>query len=166
MAGGRQAAFDAAAPAVDDMGTTVRHTGPTGTGTTVKLVNQLLVGIHSLAAAEAMLMGTKSGADPALVYELVSSGWGQSFMLDRNAPVMLDQTYDDARAPLKTILKDLGLIQELARSIGTPTPAGDLAYNIFAQATEAGLGDLDASALVKLLEKEAGVQVRRSAGSW
>ena len=71
------------------------------------------------ATREAMLMGAKSGADPALVYELVSSGWGQSFMLDRNAEVMLDQTYEDARAPVRTILKDLGLIQELARSIGT-----------------------------------------------
>lgn len=161
MAGGPKEAYDAALHAFDAMGDTVRHTGPTGTGTTVKLVNQLLVGIHSLAAAEAMLMGAKSGADPALVYELVSSGWGQSFMLDRNAPVMLDQTYDDARAPLRTVLKDLGLIQELARSIDTPTPAGDLAYKVFTQAAEAGLGDFDASVVVRYLEKEAGVIVQR-----
>lgn len=161
MAGGPAEAFGIASPAFDVMGGTVRHTGPTGTGTTVKLVNQLLVGVHSLAAAEAMLMGAKSGADPALVYELVSSGWGQSFMLDRNAPVMLDQTYEDARAPLKTILKDLGLIQDLARSIDTPTPAGDLAYKIFTQAAEAGLGDLDTPVVVRLLEKEAGVEVKR-----
>ncbi|MCH7843277.1 MAG: NAD(P)-dependent oxidoreductase [Chloroflexi bacterium] len=161
MAGGPKEAFDAVSAAFDAMGATVRHTGPTGTGTTVKLVNQLLVGVHTLAAAEAMVMGAKSGADPALVYELVSSGWGQSFMLDRNAPVMLDQTYEDARAPLKTILKDLGLIQELARSIGTPTPAGDLAFKLFTQAAEAGLGDLDAPVVVRLLEKEAGVTVRR-----
>ncbi len=161
MAGGPEEAFNAASPAFDAMGGTVRHTGPTGTGTTVKLVNQLLVGVHTLAAAEAMLMGAKSGADPALVYELVSSGWGQSFMLDRNAPVMLDQTFQDARAPLKTILKDLGLIQELARSIDTPTPAGDLAFKIFTQAAEAGLGDLDTPVVVKLLEKEAGVKVQR-----
>ena len=161
MAGGPEEAFNAASPVFDAMGGTVRHTGPTGTGTTVKLVNQLLVGVHTLAAAEAMLMGAKSGADPALVYELVSSGWGQSFMLDRNAPVMLDQTFQDARAPLKTILKDLGLIQELARSIDTPTPAGDLAFKIFTQAAEAGLGDLDTPVVVKLLEKEAGVKVQR-----
>ena len=161
MAGGLKEAFDAALPAFDAMGGTVRHTGPTGTGTTVKLVNQLLVGVHTLAAAEAMLMGTKSGADPALVYELVSSGWGQSFMLDRNSSVMLDQTYEDARAPVRTILKDLGLIQELARSIDTPTPAGDVAYKLFAQAAEAGLGDLDMPGVARLLEKEAGVEIRR-----
>ena len=161
MAGGPEEAFAAALPAFDAMGGTVRHTGPTGTGTTVKLVNQLLVGVHTLAAAEAMLMGTKSGADPALVYELVSSGWGQSFMLDRNSSVMLDQTYEDARAPVRTILKDLGLIQELARSIDTPTPAGDVAYKLFAQAAEAGLGDLDMPGVARLLEKEAGVEIRR-----
>ena len=161
MAGGPEEAFAAALSAFDAMGGTVRHTGPTGTGTTVKLVNQLLVGVHTLAAAEAMLMGTKSGADPALVYELVSSGWGQSFMLDRNSSVMLDQTYEDARAPVRTILKDLGLIQELARSIDTPTPAGDVAYKLFAQAAEAGLGDLDMPGVARLLEKEAGVEIRR-----
>ena len=161
MAGGLEEAFAAALSAFDAMGGTVRHTGPTGTGTTVKLVNQLLVGVHTLVAAEAMLMGTKSGADPALVYELVSSGWGQSFMLDRNSSVMLDQTYEDARAPVRTILKDLGLIQELARSIDTPTPAGDVAYQLFTQAAEAGLGNLDMPGVAKLLEKEAGVEIRR-----
>ncbi|MEC9272071.1 MAG: NAD(P)-dependent oxidoreductase [Chloroflexota bacterium] len=161
MAGGLEEAFAAALSAFDAMGGTVRHTGPTGTGTTVKLVNQLLVGVHTLVAAEAMLMGTKSGADPALVYELVSSGWGQSFMLDRNSSVMLDQTYEDARAPVRTILKDLGLIQELARSIDTPTPAGDVAYKLFTWAAEAGFGDLDMSGVARLLEKEAGVEIRR-----
>lgn len=163
MAGGPKEAFHAAAPVFDAMGGTVRHTGPTGTGTTVKLVNQLLVGVHTLAAAEAMLMGAKAGADPALVYELVSSGWGQSFMLDRNSSVMLDQTYEDARAPVRTILKDLGLIQELARSIETPTPAGDVAFKLFTQAAEAGFADLDMPGVLRLLEQEAGVEVKRKA---
>ena len=163
MVGGPEEAFEAVSPVFDAMGTTVRYTGPTGTGTTVKLANQLLVGVHTLAAAEAILMGAKSGADPALVYELVSSGWGQSFMLDRNSSVMLDQTYEDARAPVRTILKDLGLIQDLARSIDTPTPAGDVAYKLFTQAAEAGLGDLDMPGVLRLLEKEAGMEVKRKA---
>ncbi|MEK7806728.1 MAG: NAD(P)-dependent oxidoreductase, partial [Chloroflexota bacterium] len=93
MAGGPKQAYDRALPVFEAMGTTVRHIGPTGTGTTVKLVNQLLVGIHSVAAAEAMLLGAKSGADPVLVFEVVNSGWGQSFMLGRNAPVMLDRNF-------------------------------------------------------------------------
>ena len=81
MAGGQNEAYNTVLPVFETMGTTVRHIGPTGTGTTVKLINQLLVGMHSLAAAEAMLMGSKAGADPKLVYEVVNSGWGQSFML-------------------------------------------------------------------------------------
>lgn len=82
-------------------------------------------------------------------------------MLDRNAPVMLDQTYEDARAPVRTILKDLGLIQELARSIDTPTPTGDAAYELFTQVADAGLGDLDMSGISRLLEKYAGTEIRR-----
>ena len=82
-------------------------------------------------------------------------------MLDRNSSVMLDHTYEDARAPVRTILKDLGLIQELARSINTPTPAGDVAYKLFAEAAEAGLGNLDMPGVAKLLEKEAGVEIQR-----
>ena len=57
------------------MGQTVQHVGPTGSGTAVKLVNQLLVGIHSLAAAEALLLGAKAGADPQQIFDLVNTGW-------------------------------------------------------------------------------------------
>jgi 3-hydroxyisobutyrate dehydrogenase-like beta-hydroxyacid dehydrogenase len=115
MAGGPQEAYDKALPLFEAMGATVRHIGPTGTGTTVKLVNQLLVGLHSLAAAEGMLLGAKSGADPELVFEVVNSGWGQSFMLNRNAPVMMDRDFDGARTQLRVFLKDLGLIHAWGR---------------------------------------------------
>ena len=112
MAGGAAEAYQRALPSFDAMGTTVRHIGPTGTGTVVKLVNQLLVGIHSVAAAEAMVVGAKAGADPALVFEVVNSGWGHSFMLDRNAPVMLDRDFDGVRTQIKVFLKDMGRSEE------------------------------------------------------
>ena len=161
MAGGSKEAYERALPLFDAMGATVRHMGPTGTGTTAKLVNQLLVGIHAVAAAEAMLLGAKSGADPELVFEVVNSGWGQSFMLGRNAPVMLDRDFDGVRSQIRVFLKDLGLIQELARELDTPTPAGDLAFQLHAKAVEQGLGDLDGAAIVLPLEAQAGYQVRR-----
>ena len=161
MAGGPAEAYHRALPVFEAMGATVRHIGPTGTGTTVKLVNQLLCVVHSLAAAEAMVLGAKSGADPALVFEVVNSGWGQSFMLGRNAPVMLDRTFDDARAPIRTYLKDLGLVQELARGLGVPTPACDLGFQQFKAAAGAGLGDLDVAGIVLPLEQQAGVEIRR-----
>ena len=161
MAGGPQEAYDKALPLFEAMGATVRHIGPTGTGTTVKLVNQLLVGLHSLAAAEGMLLGAKSGADPELVFEVVNSGWGQSFMLNRNAPVMMDRDFDGVRTQLRVFLKDLGLIHELAQELKVPTPGADLVYQLLSQATEQGLGDMDGAAIVLPLEEKAGFQIKR-----
>lgn len=161
MAGGPKEAYDRALPVFQSMGTTIRHIGPTGTGTTVKLVNQLLVGIHSVAAAEGMLLGAKSGADPALVFEVVNSGWGQSFMLARNAPVMLDRNFEGVRGQLSLFLKDMGLIQELAKELDTPIPGGDMAYRLLKEAAAQGLAALDPAAIVLPLEGKAGFQIRR-----
>ena len=161
MVGGPVEGYTKARPAFDVMGAVVRHVGPTGAGAAAKLVNQLLVGIHMVAAAEAMLLGAKSGADPALVFELVNSGWGQSFVLGRNAPAMLDRDFEGIRTQLRVFLKDLGLIQEMARDLETPIPGGDLAYRLLAEAVEQGLGDLDSAAIVLPMEEQAGFQIRR-----
>ena len=161
MVGGPAEAYKSAQPLFDVMGAVVRHVGPTGSGTAAKLVNQLLVGVHMVAAAEAMLLGAKSGADPALVFELVNSGWGQSFLLGRNAPAMLDRDFDGVRTQLRVFLKDLGLIQEMARDLGTPIAAGDLAYKLLAEAVDQGLGDLDSAAIVLPMEQQAGFQIGR-----
>ncbi len=160
MAGGPAEAYQRALPSFDAMGTTVRHIGPTGTGTVVKLVNQLLVGIHSVAAAEAMV-GAKAGADPALVFEVVNSGWGHSFMLDRNAPVMLDRDFDGVRTQIKVFLKDMGLIQDLTKELGVEMPGANLAYSFVKQAVDKGFGDMDAAAAVMLLEEQTGCVVER-----
>ena len=161
MAGGPAEAYQRALPSFDAMGTTVRHIGPTGTGTVVKLVNQLLVGIHSVAAAEAMVVGAKAGADPALVFEVVNSGWGHSFMLDRNAPVMLDRDFDGVRTQIKVFLKDMGLIQDLTKELGVEMPGANLAYSFVKQAVDKGFGDMDAAAAVMLLEEQTGCVVER-----
>ena len=161
MVGGPAAACQRAQPVFDAMGAVVRYVGPTGAGAAAKLVNQLLVGIHKVAAAEAMLLAAKSGADPALVFELVNSGWGQSFILGRNAPAMLDRDFEGVRTQLRVFLKDLGLIRELAQDLDTPIPAGDLAHRLFQEAVAQGLGDLDGAAIVLPLEEQAGFQIRR-----
>ena len=161
MVGGPAEAYQRAAPAFDAMGAVVRHVGPTGSGTAAKLVNQLLVGVHKVAAAEAMLLAAKSGADPQLVFELVNSGWGQSFILGRNAPAMLERDFEGVRTQLRVFLKDLGLIREMARDLETPIPSGDLAYRLFGEAVEQGLGDLDGAAIVLPMEEEANFQIRR-----
>ena len=160
MAGGQSEAYNAVLPVFETMGTTVRHIGPTGTGTTVKLINQLLVGIHSLAAAEAMLMGSKAGADPKLVYEVVNSGWGQSFMLSRNAPVMIDRDFIGERTQIRVFLKDLVLVNELAEELGLSSPGAKLAHDILHRANEEGYGDLDGAAIVLPLESDSDFQIK------
>ena len=155
MCGGDKESFDTVLPLLDVMGQTVQHVGPTGSGTAVKLVNQLLVGIHSLAAAEALLLGSKAGADPQQIFDLVNTGWGQSFMLARNSEVMINRNFDGDRAQLRVILKDLGLIKELADTVGSSTPLGDLTLKRFIEAAESGLDELDPSAILLPLEDES-----------
>jgi len=74
---------------------------------------------------------------------------------------MLDRDFDGVRTQIKVFLKDLGLIQELVRDLDLPAPGVDLAYQIFNQAVERGLGDMDAAAIVLPLEEQAGSQIKR-----
>ena len=164
MAGGNPDAYHLVLPIFQAMGQYVYHVGPTGAGTVAKLVNQLLVGIHCLAAAEAMVLGVKGGADPRQTLEILLASWGQSFILSRNGPAMIDRDFSGHRAQVATILKDLRLIREFAQDVGSPTPAGDLATRFFEDATNQGLAEDDPASIVRLLEELAGIQVSGSSG--
>ena len=159
MCGGDETSFAKVLPLLEILGQTVQHVGATGSGTAVKLVNQLLVGIHSLAAAEALLLGAKAGADPQQIFDLVNTGWGQSFMLARNSEVMISRQFEGDRAQLRVILKDLGLIKELAETVDSSIPLGDLTLKRFIEAAESGLDDLDPSAILLPLEDESNYKI-------
>ena len=164
MAGGDLTSFERASPVFEAFGTSLRHVGPSGSGSAVKLVNQLLVGIHSLAAAEALLVGAKAGVDPRMLMEILATSWGASFMLSRNGPVIVDRDFANARAPLRLIAKDLGLIQGFAGEAGSPTPLGDRTLELVQDAINDGMGELDVSCLVLPLEELAGVRVIQTEG--
>ena len=121
-----------------------------------------MVGIHSLAAAEALVLGAKGGADPEMLVEIIQTSWGQSFMMERNGPTIIDRNFSGERAQVRTILKDLNLIQDFARTVGAPIAAGDQAAQVFKQATDKGLAGHDLAAIVMLLEEAAGCRVERS----
>ena len=165
MVGGGREAFQKALPVFKSFGTSVRLVGAVGSGSVVKLVNQLLCSVHSLVAAEALVMGAKAGADPEVLLEILSTSWGQSFMLSRNGPVMVERGFADARAPLRLYAKDLALVQQFAREIGSPTPAAELTLEILREASSKGMGELDISCLVLPLEEQAGVKVSEMRGS-
>src|SRR5438270_381119 len=117
----------------------------------VKLINQLLVGIHTSAIAEAAVFGARFGADPQIVLDLIGTSFGGSTMMTRNLPRFMSRDFSPA-TPVGLILKDLGLIHDEARNGGIPLLLGALAEQRFSEARARGMGDEDMAALVKLWE--------------
>ena len=162
MVGGDRSAFDTALPVMEAMAAKVSYVGASGAGSVVKLVNQLMVGIHSLAAAEALVLGAKGGADPEMLVEIIQTSWGQSFMMERNGPTIIHRNFSGERAQVRTILKDLNLIQTFARTVDAPIPAGEQATQVFQEANDKGLAGHDLAAIVMLLEEAAACTVQRT----
>ena len=158
MVGGEQSVFDRAVPILRAFGKNIRLCGATGAGQVVKLVNQLLVGIHTSAIAEAAVFGARFGADPQVVLDLIGTSFGGSAMMTRNLPRFMSRDFSPA-TPVGLILKDLGLIHDEARNGGVSLLLGALAEQRFSEARARGLGDEDMAALVKLWEEPAGVTV-------
>ena len=151
MVGGDVAAFGAAAPIFRAFGSVVTLVGPSGSGEQVKLANQLLVAIHAVASAEAVAYSRGMGADLETTLDVVGQSWGASTILARNAPRYVSRDFTGA-APIRILLKDIGLINEEARELGIELPVAELVEQRLIEARDAGLGDEDIAALVKLWE--------------
>ena len=161
MVGGDEATLGRVLPVFQAFGSTIRLCGPVGAGQVVKLVNQLLVGVHTAAIAEAAVFGAALGADPAVVLELLGKSYGGSTMMVRHMPRFISRDFSGA-TPVALILKDLGLIHDEAKAAGVPLLLGGLAEQRFLEARARGLGGEDMAALVKLWEEAAGVAVGRA----
>lgn len=160
MVGGEQAVFDRGLPVLQAFGKNIRLCGGIGAGQVVKLVNQLLVGIHTSAIAEAAVFGVRFGADPQVVLDVIGTSFGGSTMMTRNLPRFISRDFSPA-TPVGLILKDLGLIHDEARAGGVPLLLGGLAEQRFSEARARGFGEEDMAALVKLWEEPSGVDVSK-----
>jgi 3-hydroxyisobutyrate dehydrogenase/2-hydroxy-3-oxopropionate reductase len=158
MVGGEQAAFDRVLPVFRAFGKNIRLCGPSGAGQVVKLVNQLLVGVHTAAIAEAAVFGAKLGADPQVVLEMIGTSFGGSTMMTRNLPRFISRDFGPATS-VTLLLKDLGLIHDEAKAANVPLLLGAVAEQRFVEARARGMGDSDMAALVRLWEEAAGVSV-------
>jgi 3-hydroxyisobutyrate dehydrogenase len=119
-----------------------------GAGSKVKMINQLLAGVHIAAAAEAMALGIRAGADPAVLYEVISNSAGSSWMFQNRVPHILAGDY----TPLSSVnifVKDLGIVLDTARKSAFPLPLTATAHQMFLTAAAAGRGGEDDSAVVK-----------------
>jgi 3-hydroxyisobutyrate dehydrogenase/2-hydroxy-3-oxopropionate reductase len=158
MVGGDQATFDRALPVFQSFGKNIRLCGPVGAGQAVKLVNQLLVGIHTAASAEAVVFGVSLGADPQVLLDMLGTSFGGSQMLLRNVPRFISRDFSGA-TPVGLILKDLRLIEAEAERTNVPLQLGALAEQLFAKASSLGMTGDDMAGLVRLVEKAAGLEV-------
>ena len=148
---GDEGAHKRVVPIFDLIGKQTFFLGPFGNGSRMKFVANLLVAIHTLAAAEAHQLGSACGLDPQLVQEVIAAGVGSSAMFEIRGPMMAAGRYEPPSARLAIILKDADIIAGHSRSLGSPTPLLDAAIPLYQAAVEAGLGDLDAAALRQLL---------------
>jgi 3-hydroxyisobutyrate dehydrogenase len=161
MSSGSSAAYEVADPVLAAVASTVYRLGDRpGIGSTVKTVNQLLAGVHIAAAAEAMALGTRAGADPRQLYEVISNSAGGSWMFQNRVPHMLDGDF----TPLSSVeifVKDLGLVLDTGRSLRFPLPIAAAAHQQFLAAAGSGHGGEDDAAVVKVYEAVAGISVAR-----
>ena len=119
-----------------------------GAGSKVKMINQLLAGVHIAAAAEAMAMGIRAGADPAVLYEVISNSAGSSWMFQNRVPHILAGDYTPLSA-VNIFVKDLGIVLDTAKKSAFPLPLTATAHQMFLTAAAAGRGGEDDSAVIK-----------------
>ncbi len=159
MAAGSGAALSAAHDALQAMSTKIVHCGEAaGDGSTVKMINQLLVGTQVALVAEAMTLAAKAGADPRTVFDVVSTGSARSYVLETWAPRILARDFDP-HAMLDIFRKDLKIVVDGASDARAYTPLAAAALQMFQAGTAAGLGGEGSAALAKVYERMAGLEV-------
>jgi putative dehydrogenase len=150
MTAGRPAAYARAGGALDAMAAKVYRLGDrAGNGSKVKVINQLLAGVHIAAAAEAMALGLREGVDAAALYEVITHSAGNSWMFENRMAHVLAADYTPLSA-VDIFVKDLGLVLDTARATKFPLPLSATAHQMFMQASSAGFGHEDDSAVIKI----------------
>ncbi|WP_372346211.1 L-threonate dehydrogenase [Streptomyces sp. KL116D] len=150
MTSGSPAAYALAGPFLDAMSATVYRLGELpGLGSKVKIVNQLLAGVHIAAAAEAMALGIRAGVPAEALYEVITHSAGTSWMFENRMAHVLAGDYTPLSA-VDIFVKDLGLVLDAARPERFPLPLAATAHQMFLQASASGLGGEDDSAVIKI----------------
>jgi 3-hydroxyisobutyrate dehydrogenase-like beta-hydroxyacid dehydrogenase len=156
MAGGSEDLFEKLRPVLEAMGSSVVHCGPrVGDGQSVKLVNQLLCGVHIAAAAEALAYAEALGLDPRFVFETIRHGAANSFMLEDRGERMLKEEFVPPKSALDIFVKDMGLVREAAEEQGVETPLASAAFGAYLAGHDAGLGAEDDSGVIRVFRQRS-----------
>lgn len=160
-ASGDRKSYTRIMPVLDGFARAHYYVGAFGAGSKMKFVANLLVAIHNVAAAEAMVLAMKSGLDLATVLKVVADGAGGSRMLQVRGPMMVKGDYSDATMKVQTWQKDMTIIGDYARKIDCPTPLFSASASIYTAAMAMGRGAEDTGAVCAVLEKMANNPRRR-----
>ncbi|MFN0041323.1 MAG: L-threonate dehydrogenase [Burkholderiales bacterium] len=159
MGSGARAAFKKADAVLKAIAIKVYELGDApGTGSKVKMINQLLAGVHIAAAAEAVALGIRTGADPKVIYEVISNSAGSSWMFQNRVPHILDGDYTPLSA-VNIFVKDLGIVLDSAKKMTFPLPITAAAHQMFLAAAGAGLGYEDDISVVKVYQALSGIKL-------
>jgi 3-hydroxyisobutyrate dehydrogenase len=156
MASGSAAAFARADAALNVMAAKVYRLGDAaGAGAAIKMINQHLAGVHIAAAAEVMAFAAKQGLDLARVYEVITASAGNSWMFENRVPHILSGDYAP-HSSVEIFVKDMGIVQDMARAARYPTPLAAAALQMYLAAAGAGMGGEDDAAVAKVYAQLSG----------
>jgi putative dehydrogenase len=145
-------------PLFADFTRLVRDLGAFGNGSRMKYIANLLVAIHNVASAEALVLGMKAGLPPELVYEEVKVGAGNSRVFELRAPMMVKGRYDEPTMKVSIWQKDMDVIGSFAQALGAPTPLFSATLPIYAAAMSTGYAMQDTASTCAVLEAMAGIK--------
>lgn len=157
MVGGEEAVFNEARPLFDAMGRVATRCGDVGAGQAVKICNNMILGVHQIAIAEAMVLGERLGLDPQAFFDVVSNSTGASWALTTNCPVPGPVPTSPANNDFKPgfanalMNKDLGLAKAALEETGTSAVLGQAAAAFYQETVDAGFGDKDCSYVIELV---------------
>jgi 3-hydroxyisobutyrate dehydrogenase-like beta-hydroxyacid dehydrogenase len=161
---GDEASFERVRPVLEVFSRSVRYLGPFGSGSTMKLVANLLVAVHNAATAEAFALGEAAGLDPQQIYDTIRDGAGNSVIFEKRGQLMVDRAYRPATAKVSMFVKDTAVIAEFADRLGLDLPLLDATRPLYDRAVERGLADADAAVLLETMQDEARGQHQEDAG--
>lgn len=160
MVGGPQDIFDTVEPVLKAMAGSVVRTGEIGAGNVTKLANQIIVALNIAAMSEALVLATKTGVEPELVYKAIRGGLAGSTVLDAKAPLVMDRKFEPGfRIDLH--IKDLQNVMDTAHSVGVPLPLSAAVMEMMQAMRVDGKGGQDHGGLIQHYEKLANVVVKR-----
>lgn len=153
MVGGDEPAYRKVKQLLDVLGSRIHYVGPSGSGSAVKLLNQLMVGIHSQAVAESFRLAERAGLPPAQVYDILSGSFAQSRIMDRHYSQYMTADQYNAGFALKLLHKDVDLVARMADELGASLPLGTEVLGILRRAKETEWAERDMSALYKFQQE-------------